>query len=326
MRMVIKKNRVFPAIVWCAFLLIGAAARSQTIDSLLSAYKNAADPRQKTNLQLQLAWAYQNQEAYGKAIAYYREALFNRALSDSLIDDEIPALKNMAFCYSELGDLDNEIFVQENILSVIKNGSRSDTEIEKTLQDLSVLYVQGQNYENAIECNQEIIAIAERRSDYTSLAQAYNNLGYIYHLLKKEELSSHYFNKCYNTTKEKNILLSEDDRVSILTNLGIINASLGNFKAARDFFFEAHAIRKLQGDPVKLAQNLNYLAACDYLQNKDQNALSLVSEAIGLLKHATAGDEREITIAGSYKLAAEIMLKQNNLPEFRKYNDLYTRE
>ncbi len=307
----------------CAGVFSGSCAYSQAIDSLLTAYKQASDSRDKTNLQLQLAWRYQSQEDYVKAIVYYREVLEG---SDSSRIDGLSVLKNIAFCYNEMGDLNNEISVEEKILSIQQRLNASNNAIEKTLQNLSSLHVQKKDYTKGVQYNREILSRAETDGNSLSIIQAYNNLGYIYHLLKDPVRSSEYFDKSYRLVNEKGTALNDDDRANILINLGVVNVNMRNLKEAKTFFEKAYEIRKAQNDPIKIAQSLNYLATYDYLQNELDKAIQQTEEAIKLLNAAPAEDKRESTLADSYKIMAQIMMKRNDLKLFRKYNDLFTRQ
>src|SRR5437879_1648587 len=158
----------------CAGVLSGSCAYSQAIDSLLTAYKQASDSRDKTNLQLQLAWRYQSQEDYVKAITYYREVLGG---SDTARIDGLSVLKNIAFCYNEMGDHNSEISVEEKILSIQQRLNASNNAVEKTLQNLSALHVQKKDFTKAVYYNEEILRRAEADGNFLSVIQGNNNLG-----------------------------------------------------------------------------------------------------------------------------------------------------
>lgn len=302
-------------------------SHAQSLDSLLTAYRHANDVHEKLDLQLRLGWVYQSKEAYGKAIAYYREVLDAKSNpSDSARIDELDVLKNISFCYNELGDIDSEIGAEEKILQLQQRKKVSNNALEKTLQNLSALHVQKKDYSTSVRYNEEILQMAEKDENYLSIAQVNNNLGYIYHLLKKPKLSSEYFGKSYKLVTEKNIQLSDDDRANILINLGVVNVNMRNMDDAKTFFQKAYDIRKVQNDPIKKAQCLNYLATYDYLQGDFDKANAQAQEAIALLDVAPSGDMRESTVADSYKITAQIMLKKNDIQSFKKFNDLFTQQ
>ncbi|MBI1769798.1 MAG: hypothetical protein HYR67_15645, partial [Bacteroidetes bacterium] len=246
--------------------------------------------------------------------------------ADSTAIDELAVLKNIAFCYNELGDFDSEISVEERILNIQQRQNASNNAIEKTLQNLSAIHVQKKDYIKAVRCNEEILRRAEADGNYLSVTQANNNLGYIYHLLQQPGLSAEYFDKSYRLVTEKEVRLNDDDRANILINLGVVNVNMGNLAEAKTFFLKAYDIRTTQNDPIKIAQSLNYLATYDYLQNELDKSASQTEKAISLLISAPPGDLRESTAADSYKIMAQIMLKKNDLQSFRKYNDLFTKQ
>ncbi|HYC85856.1 MAG TPA: tetratricopeptide repeat protein, partial [Chryseosolibacter sp.] len=293
------------------------------IDSLLAAYREVSDSTAKAALQLRIAWHYQAEEAYGKAIAYYREYLDHASATDSASADHVPLLNNIAFCYRELGDVDHEIDVHKEILQRLGHRPGTGRWRHKTLQQLSTLYMQRRDYREAIRLNEEMLAYARRANDPLAVVQAYNNLGYIYHLLREPGLSAEHFNKGHKVITEQDIKVNEDDRASMLINFAVVNVNMGSLKEAAAFLQEAYQIRLRQNDPVKIAQTLSYLATYDYLQNKADEALQQVNRAIAMLSSSPASDERDLALTESYKLVCQIMLKRNDLAAFRRYSELF---
>ncbi|NBP71579.1 MAG: hypothetical protein EBU52_22960 [Cytophagia bacterium] len=82
------------------------ASSGQAIDQLLLDYNTTRDSVQRTAIEEKLAWVYQDQDAYARAIEFYKKALKGR-LYDTLRAQKIRV--GMAFCYHELGEPDAEI-------------------------------------------------------------------------------------------------------------------------------------------------------------------------------------------------------------------------
>jgi signal transduction histidine kinase/tetratricopeptide (TPR) repeat protein len=304
-------------------LMLAQSLIAQSIDSLLIRYRSEDNPVLRRSIQLQLGWQYQTQGDFAKAIAFYKEALEK----DSLIaaTDELRILRNVAFCYNELTDIENSIAIETKILQLLQRTSPPDAnQIQKSFQRLASLSLQVKDYKKAIEYNEALLSHAKADNDLLSINQAYNNFGYIYHLLGDKELSGEYFRKTHETLEKNDFDLNDDHRATILSNLGVMNANLGQFVEARQFFLDAYEIRKKEQDTIKLAQALNYLATNDYIQHNYKSALASADEALALLTTLKATDQRDLVMVQTYRIFAEIRFRQNDIKAFRKYNVLYT--
>jgi signal transduction histidine kinase/tetratricopeptide (TPR) repeat protein len=282
--------------------------------AFVEAFAQVSDSLYQKALQLQ------NREQYGKAIAYHLEAL-SSASSELTEISKLSILKNIAFCYHELSDIPHEIETQKQVLDMVKIVSPVET--ERTIQQLSDLYFKLKDFEHAIATNMEFLQLSERNKNYAGITQAYNNLGYLYHLTGKPNLSIEYFNKSYNTLSQPNLRINADDKAKILTNIGVASMNAGSLSAAEKFLTEAYDIRAAQGDSVKIAQSLNYLATYDYINRDTKNALIKVNRSINNLLRSTSSESRDITLSDSYKLMSEMMLAKNDIVGFRKYISLY---
>jgi signal transduction histidine kinase len=320
-RGIIVKNRKKWVILICIFLL-SQYSLAQSIDSLLTRYRSEDNPVLRRSIQLQLGWQYQTQGDFAKAIAFYKEVLEN----DSLIAaaDQLRILRNVAFCYNELTDTENSIGIETKILQLLQAGSPADaSQIQKSFQRLASLSLQVKDYKKAIQYNEALLSHALADNDLLSVNQAYNNFGYIYHLLG-DKLSGEYFRKTQETLAKNDFQLNDDHRATILSNLGVMNANLGQFVEARQFFLDAYEIRKKEQDTIKLAQALNYLATNDYIQHNYKTALGSAEQALSLLTSIKATDQRDLVMVQTYRIFAEIRFRQNDIKAFRKYNVLYT--
>jgi signal transduction histidine kinase/tetratricopeptide (TPR) repeat protein len=310
-------------VILISVLLLAQNSIAQSIDSLLNRYRSEDDPILRRSIQLQLGWQYQTEGDFAKAIAFYNEALQKDSLAGE--SDQLRILRNVAFCYNELTDTENSIAIELKILRVLQGMSPPDaSQIQKSYQRLASLCLQMKDYKKAIEYNEALLTHAKADNDLLSINQAYNNFGYIYHLLGDKTLSGEYFRKTYETLERNDFQLNDEHRATILSNLGVMNANLGQFEEARQFFLRAYDIRKKEQDTIKLAQALNYLATNDYIQHNYKPALVSVDEALALLTTLKPTDQRDLILVQTYKIFAEIRFRQNDIKSFRKYNVLYT--
>jgi signal transduction histidine kinase/tetratricopeptide (TPR) repeat protein len=295
-------------------------ASAQSLDSLLSIYNTTTDKSEKLNLLMTISWVCKSQQAFTKAIGYYNEAL--TLLPEERHFDRLSVLRNMAYCYEELGDFEHETEIFEQILA-IHNKSGNTQEVVKVLQNLSALYVRRKDYTKAANCNHEIIRIAERDKNYLWGTMAYNNMGFIQNALGNRDASTAYFNKSYELVQQQAAQLSTDTRSTILINLGIAYATMGSLDHTRKFLAEALDIRKKENNPLKVAEVLNYMAAYDFISNETQPAIEKVTQVIQLVEPLEHSEEKNEILANSYKLMSELMLRRNDLKGVKKYYDAY---
>jgi signal transduction histidine kinase/tetratricopeptide (TPR) repeat protein len=299
------------------FYIISIASSGQAIDQLLLDYNTTRDSVQRTAIEEKLAWIYQDQEAYARAIEFYKKALKGR-LYDTLRAQKIRV--GMAFCYHELGEPDAEIEVRKEILAYGLHDKRISV---ANMQALSTLFLELKKYDQAIEYTELLLQEATILKDYQLITQAYNNLGYIFHLKNDSKKSSAYFNKSYEVTTTKGISIKNSDRVKILINLGVINANLGQTGRAQGLFAEAVDIAKKDGDSVSLARALNFTATGHYLRGQVNKAIDVLKESMGILEKVAQTGESDAIRAEGYKLMAELMLNKNDIQSFRFYQKQY---
>ncbi|MGM0579513.1 MAG: tetratricopeptide repeat protein [Bacteroidota bacterium] len=316
------KNNIKPIIISLVVTLITITSlHAQSLDSLLSEYEKAQNDDDRLSLLINLASVFQSEQAYSKAIEYYNDAIELGNNEDRF--DEISILKNLAFCYNQLKDYENEVNIYNKLL---KNRSLVNNRAEyiKILKSISDGYIHLNLYEKAIASNLKIIEIANNEKNHLWGTLAYNNLGFIYNAMGKPDSSSIFFNKGYNLIMQKDIAMSDENKAAILINMGVSNASISKMSLAQKFLNEALELRRKSKDPIKIAQTLNYLAAYELISNKTNNALKNAKEAVDLLSELEPNEEIDNVLVTTYKVMTEVMLKKNDIDEFKNYYRLYS--
>lgn len=290
---------------------------AQSIDKLLLDYNTTSDSLQRAEIEERLAWNYQDQEAYSRAVEFYKKALKSRVY-DTLRAQKIRV--GMAFCYQELGEQNLEIEIREEILHF---ASKDKSVAISNIQALSILYLESKKYDKAIEYTERLLQEATVQKDYQLITQAYNNLGYIFHLKNDAKKSSAYFNRSYEVATMKGSTINNPDRVKILINLGVVNANLGNLDRAQALFAESVEIAETQRDSLILARALNFKATGYYLKGQINNAITILQESMSILQSVAQTEESDVIRSDCYKLMAELMLKKNDNKLFRFYQKQY---
>lgn len=290
-------------------------ASAQSIDSLLSVYKHTTDTAARQNLSIRIGRYYQTTNAYAKAIEYLQQALHP---TENI--QNVPILKSLAYCYHELGNPEEEIYAYQRILKLTE--ANADTlQMVETMQTLSGLMEDTEQYDKAVSINKRILTIAEIKKNYVWASISLNNLGYLYSIKKMQAESEAYFNKSYLLAKQPDTNIPDDLRASVLINLGVANARLQKYKEAEQYLTEAYELRRNLNDRIKTAEALNYLASFDFIQGNLERAGKKVDQAIDLVSKVEDTTEKKNTLLACYKLMSQIMLKANNLKEYRRYTE-----
>lgn len=302
-------------LIFFALTLILIHGNAQSIDSLLSVYKNTTDTVYKQSLSIRIGRYYQTTNAYTKAIEYLKNGLHS---PDN--HQNIPILKNIAYCYHELGNQEEEIYTYQQILKLTELKGDT-TQMVETMQTLSGLMEETGQYDMAISINKKILNLAEIKKNYLWASISLNNQGYLYSIKKMQLESEAYFNKSYTLAKQPDTNIPNELRASVLINLGVANARLQKYKEAKQYLTEAYELRLVLNDKIKTAEALNYLASFDYIQGNIERARQKVQQAIDLIYHIEDTSEKNNTLLACYKLMSQIMLKANNQKEYRKFTE-----
>jgi signal transduction histidine kinase/tetratricopeptide (TPR) repeat protein len=298
-------------------LLTSTLLQGQSIDKLLLDYNNATDSVQRLELEQKLAWAYQDQQIYQRAIEFFQRAL-QRKTGDTLQAQQLRA--SIAICYGELRDTKAEINVREEMLRYGHDDKRYHI---TNLQSLSGLYVIIKNYPKAIDCNEMLLKEALQTNDYNLIANTYNNLGYIFHVQDDSQKSSEYFNKSYVLATAPGTDIKDEDRAKIITNLGVTKATLGDLDEAQKYFEEALSVSRRQKNPVQVAKALNYKATGQYLKGETSLAVNTLEEGVAMLEKLPISEEADAVRSDCYKLMSELMLRKKNISQFKVYQKKY---
>src|SRR5690349_12111650 len=87
-------------------IFLTASVYGQSIDRLLLDYGSATDSLVRVEIEQKLAAAYQRQQAYSRAVEFYKKVLKSKQ-GDTLQVQKIRT--NLIICYNELGDNKSEI-------------------------------------------------------------------------------------------------------------------------------------------------------------------------------------------------------------------------
>jgi signal transduction histidine kinase/tetratricopeptide (TPR) repeat protein len=307
-------------LLFLALLLMGVnATHGQSTEQLISQLSKASKADEKIELNQKLAFKYQNQQAFTKAIDYYREIITLIQKNPQEETDQIAVLKNIGFCYEQTNNLAKQIEVHQEIATLL----HQEEDIISNLKTLSVLHLLHKDYKQSLAINKKLIEIIPT-SNILDLTNAYNNLGLCYKKLGDETNANIAFNQCYDIFTKNINSISVYHKITILINLGIMHAQSGYKEKTKRCFDQALAIAESTKNDADIAKIYNYKAAYELSSNESRfNAKQYVAKAIALLEKSSNDLNEETQLTYSYKLISEIYQEEENWKEYVRYNQLY---
>jgi signal transduction histidine kinase len=300
------------------------AAKGQDIQELLSSLSNAKLPSEQYTTLTKIGLNYQNLQAYKKAIYYYDQAIQTVHTNPDIPSDTNFINKNKALCLEELEAYRAAITIWSTILneSIQKN---KNNEILISREKLISLYVQNRQYQQAIEQAQILLSIAEADKNITTTASLYNKLYVFYSKVQNIEKSDYYLMRCKQLVDKPQTNINDNELCEILVNLAVTMAKQNQLVEAETYFNRALKIRKAQKKIIYQAEILNFIAALDLLNENFIFAKKNIEESIKLAQSTPDEPRAEKVLMLSYKVYGEILLRENNIKQFRIYNEKYNK-
>lgn len=224
---------------------------------------------------------FYNWDVPKKALSYFEKVIkLNKELNQS---NSISLLNSMAETYIKLNQYPEALVYYQQVLAVQKE--KKSEEVISTLKKIASLYGQLNDFSSSLTYNFEMLEINKEQKDSANTASNLKAIGLLYKKLKNLPKSLEYYNAALELNKQMNNGGNYDNNiVTNLLNIGIINLSLGDYRIAERNFNEALKIKSIRGSPVEIAVIHNYLAAINFKISKYSEAKSHTLEAIRLLE------------------------------------------
>ncbi|RIW13645.1 tetratricopeptide repeat protein [Algoriphagus lacus] len=261
--------------------------------------------------------AFAQQGQFQDAILSFQEALklFQETNNKT---GEANILSNLGSIYYMLGNSSKALelhFESLKISEELDNKLRIGT----SLNNIGTVYLKNRNtFKEALSFFKKSLAVFEGIAEKQGMATASMNIGEVYFIESKYDSSIYYH--------EIALKLSEGtvDATFPLTQLGEINASLGNFQKAYNYHTQAIELAEKQDAKFELTQSLIGLAKTQKKQRVFENAISTLERARLLAIETEAKNElldiyqnlAEINaLSGNYKAAYESEINSKNVKE-----------
>jgi len=180
------------------------------------------------------ATAYERLGDYDNAFIITQEALqVKRRLHDSL---------GIARCYRQIaqylshrGDYKNSISYFDKALVILRR-IHADPSIAKVLGSKAVILTDSGAYGEARDALYEALQIDARTGDSLNMASNYLNLGFCYDGMQRNDSAEHYYLRALEICR---IMAIEEDKVTLLNNLGELYLQQNRLKEAEPLLLEA---------------------------------------------------------------------------------------
>ena len=206
------------------------------------------------------------------------------------------------FGITAFGQLSDKQKLQLDSLSNIIEENEHDTSVARAYLNLTeILYLT--NFDTVIVLCEKSVEISlsnleeelsrdEELSFKTTLAGAYNNIGYIYDDQGRVVQALDYYHKSLKIREEI------DDQLGVavsLNNIGIIYVNQGEWDFALKYYLRSLAIKEPLGDKKSIATSLNNIAAV--YRNKGDNAVAILYYKRSLKIRKELGHKRGMAIS-----------------------------
>ncbi|EAY26032.1 tetratricopeptide repeat protein [Microscilla marina] len=294
--------------VFIGTLCATGSLHAQNLNQLLIQLDKTKQPVAKVPLLQQIGGAYQQQSAHKKAIEYFETA------HQIEKQNKLPltrTLKSLGYSFKQLGNYRQAIQHFEEVLQTnIEKDERLDI-----LEELATLHKHEKNYAKAIEYTSQILAIHQNSNDIPKIANAYNNLGYLYKKADNQQKSLESYNQALTVGQKVSPAMNANARAIAYINTGVAYTSIGKYREARSYYIKALDMREKQGKPAEIADTYNYLAVYYYLSGNNSKAIAQANKAIDLAEPIKA----EKVLVSSYKLLSEVYQQEKAFEESQKY-------
>jgi len=150
---------------------------------------------------------------------------------------------------------------------------------QMSLRNLGIAYRNIGQYQNAITCNEQALAIARKKKDRYSEGASLGNLGNCYYHLGQNSRAINYYEQAHSIAKEIGDLHGEELAIG---NLGNCYTDLGQTRRAIDYYKQALLVAHEIGDRKEAAKNLSNLGNCYALLGENASAIESLELALAV--------------------------------------------
>lgn len=305
------------------YLFLVSGIYAQSINRLLSELNTAQSEHEKVEILLKLAFEYQYNFSFNKAIEYFNKAKGSTDIEKD-VELKIKTIKNTAYCHEQLGQYNSALENYTELQDTYMRLGRDD-DADQVSELILSIYISQKNFEAAITECKKLGNNYIRKNNYSALATTYNNMAYIYKKLKNDSVAVIYIRKCHEIVKDYKNQIDTAHRIKMLINLGVIYTESGELEKAIVYLNDAYKLSVQSNDPLEQANTLNFIATYDFKLKKFKDSEKKVKAALELLSKSPESLRTKNITLSSYKILIELLYAQEKYADFKNFNDQYNR-
>ncbi|NEQ47515.1 MAG: tetratricopeptide repeat protein [Leptolyngbya sp. SIOISBB] len=270
--------------------------------------------------------AYSSLSQYERAINFHTQELAIAQETGNLAG-ESNALKNLGHTYFDLGQYEQAINFHAQSLAIAHEiGDRAGE--GTTLGNLGNAYLRLRKYEQTVDLYEQSLAIAREIGDRAGEGTTLGNLGVAYFDLGQYERAIDLYEKSLAIAREIGNRASEG---LALGNLGVVYKNLGQYEQAIAQYRQALTLFNELGARFEEGRLLGNIGGLLNQQDHPELAIIFLKASIEV-REMIRGDIRGLdtelqqsftgTVAGDYRLLANLLLEQGRIPEAQQVLDL----
>lgn len=265
-----------------------------------------------------------------KALEFYNQALqLSRAVADR--EREATTLSNIGAVYLDLGDKQKALESDNQALQLRRAvGDRSGEAV--TLNNIGIVYSSLGEKQKALEFYNQALPLRRAVGDRSGEAATLSNIGVVYSALGEKQKAVDFHNQ---SLQLRRAVGDRKGEAVTLSNIGTVYYDLGEKQKALEFYYQALPLARVAGHRSGEAMSLhNIMSVWNSLNNLRLATLygkqsvnvyqSLRADIQGLdkgLQQSFLG-----TVRGTYRVLAELLIKQGRLPEAERVLEMLKEE
>lgn len=263
---------------------------------------------------------------YAQAIDFYQQSL---AIAQAIGDRQAEAtvLSNLGAMYRSLGQYERAIEFHQQALALARSIGVRQQELN-TITNLGNVYIFLNQYERAIESYQQALAIAREIGARNSEGRILANLGFVNLALGQYGQTVDYSEQTLAIAREIGDRSGEGRTLGVL---GYAYMQLGQYPQALDAYQQSATILEATGNREERAFVLSSLGQLFSRQDQPELAIIFYKASVEI-RESIRGDIQALdtdvqqsytdTIAGTYRVLADLLLQQDRIIEAQRVLDL----
>jgi CHAT domain-containing protein/Tfp pilus assembly protein PilF len=273
-----------------------------------------------------LGTVYLSLAQYQQGILFYEEALsLSRQIGDRAGEGIL--LNNLGEAYRNLGDFQRAIQLHQESLAVAREIGNRQGEAN-ALTNLGTAYWVLGDYQKIVTFYEQSLVIVQEIGDRQGEGIILNNLGEAYRYLGDYAQAIALYEQALAIARE----IGDPGTAALpLNNIGLLNQITGNYSEAINYYEQSLVIKREIGDTAGEARTLANLGVLFGSQDQPDLAIVFLKTAVERYESIRA-EIRELevdlqqsytdTVAGSYRLLADLLLETGRIPEAQQVLDL----